>query len=75
MRDLEVKGHIRLENVSFRYPSRPDSLVLDDVSLEVPLLRRSCTMARWLAHLLSAALSIQCCSSVSHCSMLGAPTP
>jgi ABC-type multidrug transport system fused ATPase/permease subunit len=29
-----VAGHIRFENVCFQYPSRPDALVLDQVSLE-----------------------------------------
>ena len=30
-----VRGDIAFEHVSFRYPSRPDSLALDDVSLEI----------------------------------------
>lgn len=30
-----VKGHIRLENVHFRYPTRPGVRVLRDMSLEV----------------------------------------
>jgi ATP-binding cassette subfamily B protein len=30
-----ARGHIRFENVSFRYPSRPDSLALNDFSLEI----------------------------------------
>ena len=29
-------GHIRFENVSFSYPSRPDDRALDDLSFEVP---------------------------------------
>ena len=31
----KVNGQISLENVSFRYPSRPDSLAMDDFTLEV----------------------------------------
>ncbi|KAL0249428.1 hypothetical protein GEMRC1_004660 [Eukaryota sp. GEM-RC1] len=31
----DLKGHIRLDNVTFRYPSRPDVVVLDNFSLEV----------------------------------------
>jgi ATP-binding cassette subfamily B protein len=31
----KILGLIRFEHVSFRYPSRPDSLALDDFSLEV----------------------------------------
>lgn len=30
----EVEGHIRLENVHFRYPSRPGVHVLSDLSVE-----------------------------------------
>lgn len=32
----EIKGHIKLENVTFTYPTRPDRVVLDDISIEVP---------------------------------------
>lgn len=31
-----LKGHISLQNVKFRYPSRPDVLVLPDFSLNIP---------------------------------------
>ncbi|KAM3420966.1 hypothetical protein BST61_g4198 [Cercospora zeina] len=30
-------GHLRLENVSFAYPSRPDAMVLRDLSLDIPV--------------------------------------
>ncbi|HEX7011878.1 MAG TPA: ABC transporter transmembrane domain-containing protein [Steroidobacteraceae bacterium] len=30
-----ARGHIRLESVSFRYPSRPETLALEEVSLEI----------------------------------------
>ena len=30
------QGHLRLENVSFAYPSRPDSTVLRDLDLDIP---------------------------------------
>lgn len=32
---LPVKGHLQFQNVSFRYPSRPQHKVLEDVSFEV----------------------------------------
>lgn len=32
----QVKGHIILKNVRFRYPSRPEALVLPDFSLDIP---------------------------------------
>jgi ATP-binding cassette subfamily B (MDR/TAP) protein 1 len=32
----EVKGHIRLEGVHFRYPSRPAVRVLRDLTINVP---------------------------------------
>ena len=31
----QSRGHIRFEDISFRYPSRPDSLALRDFSLEI----------------------------------------
>jgi ATP-binding cassette subfamily B protein len=31
----KVRGRIRFEHVEFRYPSRPDSLALDDFNLEI----------------------------------------
>ena len=31
----KVRGRIRFEHLAFRYPSRPDSLALDDFSLEI----------------------------------------
>ncbi|XP_006462775.1 hypothetical protein AGABI2DRAFT_207384 [Agaricus bisporus var. bisporus H97] len=33
--DSKVQGHIKLENIHFRYPTRPDVRVLRDLSLEV----------------------------------------
>jgi len=33
--DIKIKGSITFENVSFSYPSRPDFLVLQDISLEL----------------------------------------
>ncbi|KAJ5576633.1 ABC transporter integral membrane type 1 [Penicillium sp. DV-2018c] len=32
----EVKGHVEFRNVSFRYPSRPDKAVLQDLSISCP---------------------------------------
>ncbi len=32
---VPVEGHIRFENVSFRYPARPDIAALDGVTLEI----------------------------------------
>lgn len=32
----EVQGHIKLEGVHFRYPSRPGVRVLRDLSLDIP---------------------------------------
>jgi ATP-binding cassette subfamily B (MDR/TAP) protein 1 len=31
----KVKGHVRLENIHFRYPTRPTVRVLRDLSLQV----------------------------------------
>ncbi|ETP30438.1 hypothetical protein F442_20577 [Phytophthora nicotianae P10297] len=32
---VNVKGHVRFNNVSFAYPSRPDILVLDNLNMEI----------------------------------------
>lgn len=32
----KVQGSLRLENVSFAYPARPDVMVMKGLSLEVP---------------------------------------
>jgi len=32
---VPVQGHIRFENVSFRYPARPETAALDSVTLEI----------------------------------------
>lgn len=32
----KVKGEIELKNVSFAYPARPDTLILDDFTLHIP---------------------------------------
>lgn len=32
----EVKGHIRLEGIHFRYPTRPAVRVLRDLTIDVP---------------------------------------
>lgn len=32
----EILGHVTLENVSFAYPTRPDTTVLENFSLDVP---------------------------------------
>jgi ATP-binding cassette subfamily B (MDR/TAP) protein 1 len=32
----EVKGHVRLEGIHFRYPSRPAVRVLRDLNIDVP---------------------------------------
>ena len=31
----DIKGHLRLDNIHFRYPTRPDTRVLRGLSLEV----------------------------------------
>ena len=31
-----VDGHLSLRNVSFRYPSRPEALILDNLSVDIP---------------------------------------
>jgi ATP-binding cassette subfamily B (MDR/TAP) protein 1 len=33
--DSKVRGHIRFENIHFRYPTRPNVRVLRDLNLEV----------------------------------------
>ena len=33
--DKEVRGHVKFENVHFRYPTRPGVRVLRDLNLEV----------------------------------------
>lgn len=35
-RPEKIDGHIVLKNISFKYPSRPDVLVLPDFSLDIP---------------------------------------
>lgn len=35
LNDKQVQGHVKLENVHFRYPTRPGVRVLRDISLEV----------------------------------------
>lgn len=32
----EITGHITLEGVNFAYPTRPNTIVLDDFTLDVP---------------------------------------
>ncbi|KAM6522141.1 hypothetical protein FALCPG4_011828 [Fusarium falciforme] len=32
----ETVGHVELENITFAYPTRPDTIVLEDFSLKVP---------------------------------------
>eukprot|EP00250_Pteridium_aquilinum_P021625 c25182_g3_i2 orf=556-4299(-) len=32
----DVKGHIELENIIFAYPSRPDAIIFQDFSLNIP---------------------------------------
>lgn len=31
-----VDGHLSLRNVSFRYPSRPEALILDNLTVDIP---------------------------------------
>ena len=31
-----VAGHLSLRNVSFRYPSRPEALILDNLTVDIP---------------------------------------
>lgn len=35
-RPSTVQGHVRLENVTFSYPSRPTAKVLENFSLDIP---------------------------------------